>query len=106
MCQELQDTLHPAAEHQVGDWILYKDFTVIRVYGVEKQPYKLPKFLTPRIFRLEILRQRFDSDYVHFTSKNQARTFKLPVIVGPFTVKNRNTTKIIEEWSLFNLKRI
>ena len=76
---------------------MYKDFTVIRVYGAEKQPYKLPKFLTPRIFGLEILRQRFDSDYVHFTSKNQAGTFKLPVTIGPFTVKNRNATKIIED---------
>ena len=83
VCQELQDSLHPVVEQQVGDWILYKDFTVIRIYGVEKKSYKLPKFLTPRIFGLEILRQRFDSDYVHFTSRNQVGTFKLPVTVAP-----------------------
>lgn len=70
---------------------------MIRVYGAEKNPYKLPKFLTPRIFALEILIQRFDSDYIHFTRRNQAGTFKLPVTVGPFTVKNRNVVKIIEE---------
>jgi hypothetical protein len=85
----------------VGDCILYKDFTVIRIYGAEKKPYKLPKFLTPRIFGLEILRQRFDSDYVHFTSRNQAGTFKLLVTIGPFTVKNRNVVKIIEEIIVF-----
>ena len=97
VCQELQDTLHPTIKQQVGDLILYKDFIVIRVYGAEKQPYKLPKFLTPRIFGLEILRQRFDSDYVHFTSRNQAGTFKLLVTIGPFTIRNMNATKIIEE---------
>ena len=93
MCQELQDSLDPIVEQQVGDWILYKDFIVIRIYGAEKKPYKLPKFLTPIIFGLEILRQRFDLDYVHFTSRNQAGTFKLPMTVGPFTVKNRSVVK-------------
>ena len=73
---ELQESLHPTVEQQIGDWILYKDFTMIRVYGIEKNPYKLPKFLTPRIFGLEILIQRFDSDYIQFTSRNQAGTFK------------------------------
>ena len=80
---------------------MYKDFTVIRIYGVEKKPYKLPKFLAPRIFGLEILRQRFDSDYVHFTSKNQVGTFKLPMTIGPFTVKNKNDVKMFEEIMVF-----
>lgn len=80
---------------------MYKDFTVVRVYGAEKKPYKLPKFLTPRNFVLEILRHRFDSNYVHITSRNQAGTFKLLVTVGPFTVKNRNVVKIIEEIMVF-----
>ena len=74
---------------------------MIRVYGVEKNPYKLPKFLTPRFFGLEILRERFDSDYIHFTSRNQVGTFKLPMIIGPFTFKNRNVVKIIEEVMAF-----
>ena len=83
ICQELQENLHPVTEQQVGDWILYREYTVIRIYGFEKSPYKLPKFLTPRIFALEVLRQRLDLDYIHFTGKNQARTFKLPMTVGP-----------------------
>ena len=68
ICQELQESLHPVTEQQIGDWILYKYFIVIIFYGVEKSPYKLPKFLTPRIFALEILMQRFDLDHIHFTS--------------------------------------
>lgn len=70
---------------------------MIRIYGSEKIPYKLPKFLTPRLFALEILRQTLDSDHIHFTCRNQAGTFKLPMTIGPFTVKNRNVSKLIEE---------
>ena len=70
---------------------------MIRIYGSEKSPYKLSKFLTPRIFALKILRKRLESDYVHFTSRNKVGTFKLPMTVGPFTVKNKNDAKLIED---------
>ena len=40
----------------IKDWFCYKDFTVIRVYGFEGEPYKLPRFLTRRIFALEYQR--------------------------------------------------
>lgn len=71
VCQELQECLHVAIETYVGDWILYKDYTIIRVYGSEISPYKLPTFLTPIIFVLEILRKIFNSDYIHFSKQNQ-----------------------------------
>lgn len=35
--QEFKTCLqHPSA--QVGDWFLYQDYTVIRIYGFEDQP--------------------------------------------------------------------
>ena len=40
----------------VGDWFCYQDFTILRVYGFEGEPYKLPKFLTRRIFVFKFLR--------------------------------------------------
>ena len=40
----------------VGDWFCYKEFTVMRIYGFEGEPYKLPIFLTRSIFVLEYLR--------------------------------------------------
>ena len=49
----LQNPMEP-----VGDWLFYQDFTILKVYGFEGEPYKLPKFLTRRIFVLEFLRQR------------------------------------------------
>ena len=40
----------------VGDWFCYKEFIVMRIYGFEGEPYKLPRFLTTRIYVLEYLR--------------------------------------------------
>ena len=36
----------------VRDWFLYKEFTVLRIYGFENEPYRLPVFLTKIIFVL------------------------------------------------------
>ena len=96
----MQESLHPVIETHVGDWILYKDYTIIRVYGSKKNPYRLI-FLTPRIFTLEILWQRFDSDYIHFSKQNQAACFKPPITIGPFTTKNRSIDQLIEDMLTF-----
>ena len=70
---------------------------MIRVYGSEHQPYRLPAFLMPRIFSLEVLRQILHSDELHFSSKKQTSTFKVPITVGPFTVKNRVAIELIDD---------
>ena len=54
--QHFQMYLHPHIENQIGDWFLYQDYTVLRIYGFEEKPYRLPTFLTPKIFSLEVLR--------------------------------------------------
>ena len=55
---EMRCLMQSSPEEQVGDWFLYRDYTVLRVYGFTGQPYRLPSFLTPRIFALEFMRQR------------------------------------------------
>ena len=75
---------------------MYHDYTVIRVYGCEEPPYKLPVFLTPRIFALEVLRQRLHSDELHFSSKKQTTNLKFPITVGSFTVRNKATIELID----------
>ena len=67
--QQFQNYLHPQTENQIGDRFLYPDYTVIRVYGSEGQPYRLPTFLTPRISSLEVLSHRLHCDELHFSSK-------------------------------------
>ena len=49
---ELQEYLHPPIEDWIGDWFLSENYIVIRVYGFDKPPYKLPTFLTPIIFAM------------------------------------------------------
>ena len=95
--QHFQAYLHPQAENHIGDWFLYQDYIVIKVYGCEEQPYKLPVFLTPRIFALEVLRQRLHSNELHFSSKKQTASFKFPITVGPFTVRNKVAIQLIDD---------
>lgn len=56
----------------------------------------MPTFLTPRIFALEYIKQRFDSDNLHFTSKKDVVTFNLPREVGTFVVNERNVLNLVE----------
>ena len=41
---ELQECLHPPTEDWIGDWFLSEKYIVIRVYGFDKPPYRLPAF--------------------------------------------------------------
>ena len=95
--QHFQLYLHPHTENWIGDWFMYQNYTVIRVYGSEEQPYRLLSFLTPRIFSLEVLRQRLHSDELHFSSKKQTSNFKVPITIGPFTVKNKAAIELIDD---------
>ena len=56
--EEMKSMMQSSPEDRVGDWFLYKDFTVLRIYGFIGEPYRLPAFLTPKIFALEYMRQR------------------------------------------------
>ena len=47
----LQNPVEP-----VGDWFCFEDYTLIRIYGFEGEPFRLPKFTTRRLFALEFLR--------------------------------------------------
>ena len=95
--QQFQNYLHPPTEDQIGDWFLFLEHTIIRVYGFEHPPYRLPTFLTPCVFSLEVLRQRMHSDELHFASKKQTSTFKVPINVRPFIVRNRESIEIIDD---------
>jgi hypothetical protein len=67
------------------------------VYGVEIQPYILPKFLTLRIFSLEFVRRGLNFDHVNLLSNINKTSFKLKKEVGPFIVKDRSTLQEAEE---------
>ena len=66
------------------------------MYVYEQQSYRLSTFLTPHIFSLEVLRQRLHFDELHFASKKPTSTFKVPITVGPFVVKNKAVIELID----------
>jgi hypothetical protein len=91
------DEMQPTSQLPSGDWFLFEDHTVIRVYGFTGKPYKLPAFLTPRIFALEYIRQKMSSDEEHFSAKRFNRTFTIPTHLGPFVVFSRQALSLVEE---------
>ena len=80
----------------MGDWFLYRDYTILRVYGFTGQPYRLPSFLTPRIFALEFMRQRLLSEEEHFGAFRKYLNIKFPFKVGPFIFKGKGALACIE----------
>ena len=65
---EVQRILHLSDNAKIGDWYLYQNHTEIRVFGCELAPYKLPKYVSVRIFALEYIRQIMNSYEIHFIS--------------------------------------
>jgi hypothetical protein len=50
--------------------------------------------LTPRIFALEYIRQRLNSDDIHFVSRKYKASFKLKKEIGPFIVNTISTLQV------------
>lgn len=64
--EELNNYLQLSPKTRIGDWYFFENQTIIRVYGFEDEPFLLPAFLTPRIYALEYIRQRFALYFEHF----------------------------------------
>ena len=76
---------------------MFENNTIFRIYGFEEEPYLFPEFLTPWIYSLEFVRQRFATYYKIFSKYNKRVNFKFPYKIGPFIVKSWNTKTIVEE---------
>ena len=81
---------------RIGDLFLYEDLIVLRVYGFEQEPYKLPNFLTPKVFSMEYTRKRFIYGHIHFIHLKHQRNFLSPKELGPFLVKGLNVVQYME----------
>ena len=46
---ECMKLIQQAPNVKVGEWYIFKDHTIIRVYGAEVKPYKIPIYLTMHI---------------------------------------------------------
>ena len=67
------------------------------MYGFTGEPYRLPSFLTPRIFALEFMRQRLCVEEEHFGAFKKSLNVKFPLKVGPFIFKNKSALLVIEK---------
>lgn len=94
---EMKDLLQPPMEKGVGDWFLFKQGTIIRVYGFSQAPYELPAFLTPRIFTMEFVRQKLTVECEHFLDDKKASGINFPWTVGSIMVKSRASLSSLQQ---------
>lgn len=80
-----------------GDWFLFNNHTIIKVYAFSGSPYVLPTFLTSRIFEFEFTRQRLHFETEHFIDYKKASNIKFHYNIGPFVIKTRLALPIIEK---------
>lgn len=86
---EMQKILQLSKSYKLGDWYLYQDHTVIRIYGCELCPYRLPRYVQMRLFALQYYMQLMNSNLTHFHStKNKAR-LKFKDYLGPFIMNKK-----------------
>ena len=81
----------------VGDWFLYKYFTVIRVYGFTEAPYMFSSFLIPRLFALEFLRHRLFVDQEHFVKHKKESNIKFKYTIETFVASDNEVLQIVED---------
>ena len=67
------------------------------VYGFEGEPYKLPKFLTRRLFVLELLRQRLSVENEIFINHKKVSSMKFKFTLEPFVVESVHVVTFIDQ---------
>ena len=78
----------PNLVETIGDWFCFENYTVIRVYGFEGEPFRLPRFTSRRLFALEFLRQRLVVENDNFIKHKKASSMKFVFTLEPFVVKS------------------
>jgi len=93
LSDEMQRILQLSSAYSIGDWYFYQHHTVIRIYGCELRPYKLPRFVPMRLFALEYFRQFGNADQVHFAGKGKRAQLKVRNQLGHFILNRREGWK-------------
>ena len=81
----------------VGDWFCFGDYTLLRVYGFEGEPFRLPKFIGKRLFALEFLRQRLAAENDNFIKHKKASALKFVFTMEPFVVKSVLAANVLDQ---------
>ena len=87
--------LHNSNE-PIGNWFLYKEYIVLRIYGFKEEPYRLPSFLTKMIFALVFLRQRLHVESEIFLKQKKASNMKFRYTIEPFVVSSTSVVAVVQ----------
>jgi hypothetical protein len=90
LSRDMQKILQLSRTYKIGDWYFYQNHTVIRIYGCELCPYRLPRYVPMRLFALEYYRQLINSDLTHFHSAKKKANLKFRDHLGPFTMNKKD----------------
>jgi len=90
LSKDMQKILQLSRSYKIGDWYLYQNHSVIRIYGCELCPYRLPRYVPMRLFALEYYRQLINSDLTHFHSTKKKANLKFRDNLGPFTMNKKD----------------
>ena len=52
---DIENILHFSTNRRIGDWFLFENGTMIRLYVFTHPPYMFPTFLNPRVFSVELI---------------------------------------------------
>ena len=86
---KMQKILQLSKSYKLGNWYLYQDHTVIRIYGCELCPYRLPRYVPMRLFALEYYKQLINLDVTHFHSTKKKARLKFKDHLGPFIMNKK-----------------
>ena len=81
----------------IGDWFLFKDHTISRVYGFIGSPYILPTLMTSWLFALEYIRQSLFTEREQFSKARKGCNIKFHYSIGKFVIMSSLAMKIVEK---------
>ena len=89
LTDEMQRIIQLSKVYSIGDWYFYQNHTVIRIYGCELPPYRLPRYVPMRLFSLEYFRKFGNADVLHFSSRGKKAQLKVRNQLGHFIYNKR-----------------
>lgn len=64
------------------DYFLGDDFSFIRFHNFFEEPFRLPRFVTYRVFTLEACHQETIVGNIHGTEINKTKIYSLPLSIA------------------------
>ena len=92
---EMRQMLQLSNSKKIGDWFLIEFGKTIRLYGFVHPPYILPAFLTPRVFSLELIRQKLIVEEEHFLNFKKSSSLIFPWELKPYIVRSRAALPLV-----------